>query len=423
MTNSSKIALAMAMIAAVSVPASAQRLGRERPADARPQEKAGMDENKETEATTTTGNKLTVSKEAQKAIVDLQNAVNAKDSASIPGKIEAALKVAKTADDKYIIGSNQARAALDANNLAGLQAGFDLMAASGVGEAKTLSMNYAELGKRYINAGNASAASAAFDKAIALDAGNSAALALLADQKAKTGDKAGAVALMQKSLAASLAAGTKPSEGNYKFATNLAYESKMPAASAIARDWVAAYPSADSWRAAIQIHRSLNQVRGQQLVDLWRLARANNAVKGEADYDSYLTALIMGGNLAEAKAVLAEASRQSNVDMTKTQFKDHGVKVAKAPARAAIDAQVKAATTGAALIKAGDQLYGVGAYPEAAAVYRDALAKGADANLANLHLGMALARAGDKAGAQAALKSVSGEHASVAQFWLVHVGA
>ncbi len=421
MTYSSKIAMATVMIAAISTPVSAQRLGKERPRDAKPQ----MEEMRKEDgaATSTSGRKLTVSREAQKAILELQNAVNAKDTAAIPGKIQTALKVAKTADDRYFIGSNQARAALDANDLAGVQAGFDLMASSGVGEAGTLSMNYAELGKRYLKAGNAAAGSAALEKAIALDANNGAAMALLADQKAKAGDKAGAVALMQKSLATSAAAGSKASEGNYKFATNLAYEAKLPVASAIARDWVAAYPSPDSWRAAISIHRSLNQVRGQQLIDLWRLARANNAVKGEADYDSYLSALLAAGDLAEAKAVLADAAKQPNVDMSKTLFKDHGAKVAKAPARAAVDAQVKAATTGPALLKAGDQLYGLGAYSEAAAAYRDALAKGADANLANLHLGMALARAGDKAGAQSALKAVTGPNAAVAQFWLVYAGA
>ncbi len=423
MTYTSKIALAIATIAAVAAPASAQRLGRERPADAKPQELATTPDAKEGEATTSTGRKVTVSKEAQKAIVELQNAVNAKDTANIPAKIAAALKVAKTADDKFIIGSNQARAAAASNDLAGLQAGLDLMAASGSAEAPILSMNYADLGKRYLAAGNGPAGVPALEKAIALDGNNGAAMALLADQKAKAGDKAGSVALLQKSFVAYRASGKTVPEGNYKFATNLAYDAKLPAANVIAREWVGAYPGPDSWRAAIQIYRGMSQPRGQQLVDLWRLARANNAVKGEADYDSFLSALIAGGNLAEAKAVLAEAGRQPNVDMTKTQFKDHGVKVAKAPARAAVDAQLKAATTGPALIKAGDQLYGLGAYAEAAEAYRAALAKGGDANLANLHLGMALARAGDKAGAQTALKAVTGEHAVVAQYWLVYAGA
>jgi hypothetical protein len=41
--------------------------------------------------------------------------------------------------------------------------------------------------------------------------------------------------------------------------------------------------------------------------------------------------------------------------------------------------------------------------------------------LANLHIGMALARAGDKAGATTALNAVTGPRADVAKFWLTYV--
>jgi hypothetical protein len=39
----------------------------------------------------------------------------------------------------------------------------------------------------------------------------------------------------------------------------------------------------------------------------------------------------------------------------------------------------------------------------------------------NLHLGMALARAGDKAGATAALNAVTGARADIAKYWLAYV--
>ena len=54
-------------------------------------------------------------------------------------------------------------------------------------------------------------------------------------------------------------------------------------------------------------------------------------------------------------------------------------------------------------------------------MYRQALAKGADKNVANLRLGEALARSGDKAGATAAFNAVTGPQAEVAKFWLVYV--
>ncbi|MEP7315434.1 MAG: hypothetical protein ABI667_01935 [Sphingomicrobium sp.] len=421
----SKLALATAIIA-IATPAAAQRMpvggsssNKQAVKGAKPQMD---DEVKDDGATSTTGRKLTVSKEAQKAILALQTAVNAKETATIPALVTAAMKVAKTSDDKFIIGSNQARAGLAANDLVGLKAGLDLMAASGSGDNSTLSMNYADLGKRLVAAGRTAEGVASFDKAIALDANNAPALALLADQKSKAGDKAGAVALMQRSFLASKTSGAKVAEGNYKFAANLAFESKLAAANDIAREWAGAYPSPESWRGAVTIYRGINQPRGQQLADMYRLARAANGLKGEADYHGYMSTLVGIGALSEAKAVLAEAASAPNIDMTKTQFKEIAAKTAKAPTRAAIDAQAKAAATPAAMIAAGDALYGVGAYAEAAAQYRAALAKGGDGDLANLHLGMALARSGDKAGAATALVAVGGNQAAIAKYWLMYVG-
>jgi hypothetical protein len=61
-------------------------------------------------------------------------------------------------------------------------------------------------------------------------------------------------------------------------------------------------------------------------------------------------------------------------------------------------------------------------YAKAVELYRMSMGKtGVDANLANLHIGMALARAGDKAGATTALNSVTGPRADIAKFWLAYV--
>ena len=51
--------------------------------------------------------------------------------------------------------------------------------------------------------------------------------------------------------------------------------------------------------------------------------------------------------------------------------------------------------------------------------YRAALQKGADANLANLRLGAALAMAGQRAEAEAALRAVTGTRADLANYWLL----
>jgi tetratricopeptide (TPR) repeat protein len=86
-----------------------------------------------------------------------------------------------------------------------------------------------------------------------------------------------------------------------------------------------------------------------------------------------------------------------------------------------LEAAVKMSPSPINLLRIGDRYYGMGNYAKAAETYRDVLTKpGADKDLANLHLGMALARSGDKAGAAAALKAVAGAQADVAKYWLVY---
>ena len=84
--------------------------------------------------------------------------------------------------------------------------------------------------------------------------------------------------------------------------------------------------------------------------------------------------------------------------------------------------EARAASVARLAVRTGDAYYGYGDYAKAVELYHVALTKsGADANLTNLHLGMALARAGDKAGATAALKTVAGPRSELAKFWLVYV--
>ena len=264
---------------AVSAPAPAQRLGTERPKEAKPDMEVVV-----TAPTSTTGRKFDISKGANKAIVELQTAVNANDVANIPAKLAAARAVAKTNDDKFVIASNQTKAALAANDNAAIQAGIEAMQASGSADNADIATRYAELGKRYQTAGQADQSIAMLNKALAIYPNYVPALIGLAAAKDKMGQKAEAVTLMQRSFVASKAAGVKVEEGNLKFAAGSAYAQRLPVANDIARQWVAAYPSATSWRDTLRIYRDLNRPAPSQLIDLLRLGRAANALSGESDY-------------------------------------------------------------------------------------------------------------------------------------------
>ena len=425
MKFSTKICIA-ALATGVAVPALAQRVPADssRTAtsdDARPQEKAGR-KSTTTATNSTTGRKLVMSAAAQKRIIELQTAVNANDVANIPAKLAAAQAVAKSPDEKFFVASNQIKAALNANDLVAIRAGVDALQASGAAETPDLVARYTDLGRRYQEAKQVDQAVVVLNQAMALNPNNVSTLVSLASIREAQGQKAEAVALMQKSFAASKASGLKVAEGNYKFAAGLAYDQRLPVANDLARQWVAAYPSPASWRDSLRIYRDLNRPAQNQLIDLMRLGRAASALSGETDYVIFGTALVGAGKLGEAKSLLTEAKTAPKVDSTKRAFTDLTARVASAPTRAAVDASAKTALAGVngkAMIDAGDALYGHGAYAEAAPLYSAALTKGGDAGLANLHLGMALARSGDKAGATTALTAVTGANADVARYWLL----
>lgn len=371
----------------------------------------------------TTGRKIELSKEARKSILELQNAVNANDAANIPAKLAAAQAAAKTADDKYVVAIYQIKAA--ANDLRALQAGVDALRASGGAEPADLAARYNSLGKRYYEAKQFDQAAGAFEQTLSVDANNVDALKMLASTRETQGRGGEAVTLMAKSFAAAKAAGIKPKENDYKFAARIAYDAKAPAAGDITRAWIADYPNPTNWRDALRIYRDVNGLEGEAKIDVMRLARAANALNGEGDYFAYVSELVTRGYLNEAKAVLDEGGAKKAIDVNKNAFKQFAPKLAKAPARSTIDAVAKQAAAGGSgktAMEAADTLYGIGAFAEAAPLFRAAAAKGGvDANLANLRLGMALARAGDKAGATAALSAVTGPQANTAKYWLIWV--
>ena len=425
-------ALAIALgIAALAAPAAAQPMEQTRNTQTTIRGQSGGAVSKSEEKTKeqqeadklTTGRKLDISKEARAAIIELQSAVNANDTATIPAKLAAAQAVAKSVDDKYVIAVNQTKAATTAGDLAGMRAGIDALRASGRAETPDLVARYNNLGKRYYDAKQLDQAAGAFEQALAVDGNNGDALKMLASLRDAQGRKADAVALMAKSIAAARAAGQKPKENDYKFAARIAYDAKAPSAGPITQAWLADYPNPTNWRDALRIYRDVNALDGDAKIDVMRLARAANALNGEGDYFGYISELIARGYLNEAKAVLDEGGAKKAIDVNKSAFKQFAPKLAKAPSRATIDAAAKAALAGGngkLAMEAGDTLYGTGAFAQAAPLFKAAAAKGGvDANLANLRLGMALARAGDKAGATAALNAVTGPQASTAKYWLI----
>ena len=364
------------------------------------------------------------SSKAAKAILDLQTAVNNKDWANVPAKVAAAQAVASSKEDRYLIARLQLSVAIGTNDAAAMTAAVDAIAASGEVDTAKVAQLYSGLGGTFLNSKQYPQAVAAYQKAIALNPADSESAYLLAEALFQSGQKPAAATALQKYIQSKTAAGQKPTEEVYRLAVQAAFDARSPSANELARQWLTAYPSADSWRNSVTIYRALNNPDTESTLDLMRLLQATNALQSASDYAAFIQDAAEQNNYNEAQSVLDAGIAAKKIDPSTGDFKELASVVRSKPniSAAELDAATKTASTGMALLHIGDRYYAAGNYAKAVELYRLAQPKSdVDPNVVKLHIGMALARQGDKAGATAALNSVTGARADVAKFWLTYV--
>ena len=409
---------ATATMAFVSIPAAAQYS-----APVAAPQTVPVPETREQSAPT--GKQLKLTPKAQKAIIDLQTAVKAKNGAAIPGLLAAAQAVAKTQDDRYAIGSLQLQAAIDSNDTAGLVTAADVIAANGATAAETAKI-YQFAAQRFGAAKQYAPASAAVDKLLAIDPNNSEAMLLKSEMLFQQKRVPDSLAALGQAIDRKKASGAVP-ESWYQARVARAYDAKLPAVYGYSRSWVAAYPSPQHWRDTINIYRNQSGLDRVALIDMLRLSRATKALAGEADYTGWAQSLINRGYPAEGLALLQEGAASGSINLSSAGVAPLVTSAkTKAPGeRGVLAAAGKTALTAATAkpaMLAADGSLDAGDYAQAATLYRAALGKpGVDRDLANLRLGEALAQSGDKAGATAALQAVGGTQTEIAQYWLTYL--
>ena len=371
-----------------------------------------------------TGPQIKPSAKAVKAIVDLQTTVNNKDYANLPAKLAAAQAVATTKEDHYLIARLQLNAAVAQNDNAATGLAMDALSQSGYLDSAKMASLYVDLGGSLYNNKQYPQAAAAFQKATTMDPSNSEASRLYGVALFQAGQKAEAATALQKAIRAGAAAGQKPSEDIYRLAVQAASDAKSPEAAPLALEWVAAYPSADSWRNSIAIYRNFSQPDTEGTLDLMRLMQATGSLRESTDYALFAGAAAEQNNYNEAQSVLDAGVAAHVVNPSSANMREMFAALKTKPKATAADLSVatKSAVNGTALLRIGDRYYAMGNYAKAVELYRMAQGKaGVDASLANLHVGMALARSGDKAGATTALNAVTGPRAGIAKYWLTYV--
>jgi len=364
-----------------------------------------------------------ISKEALKQISALQTAVDGKDPAAIAAALATAQAAAKTPEDRYFIAILQLRAAATAKDASGVAAGLEAVLASGAAAADEQFSIYYNLGNTYGGLKEYDRAAAGYQKASELDPTNLDALAELAEARAAQGRAAGALGAIQRGIKLQEANGQKALESWYKRAAVIAYKAKLPEASEVTRQWLRAYPSPANWGAALGSYEQGATFDKQQKLDFLRLKGAMGLLS-DADYFDYAALALERGLPGEAKAVLDKGLAAKTIersDKSISELYDVVAEKTKGDKESLPASPAALADAQRALIN-GDAWYGYGEFAKAVEFDKAALAKsGADANLINLHLGMALLQRGDKIGARDAFSKVGGALQELARYWLTYL--
>ena len=380
----------------------------------------------------------------QKPAGDAQKAIAANDLATAETQIAAAeaAAAAGTDDDKYIVAAlrfdlerSKLRAAQTANPNApidqnSLAKPLEMLIANPKTPAASLpQFNYIR-GTLAFNARQYPQAIQYLERARQLGYQDPELDLRIANAKLEGPDVRGGLADLNAAIEKQTAAGQKAPESYYRVGLSRAVKAKLnPDQLTWLKKWVAAYPTSKNWRDAVFIYglqgaNSLAAPDNQQQIDLWRLLRAAGALADQYDYREYAQKVFDRGLPAEAATVLREGQASGKL----AGNADAQSLLAAAQQRVRVDTplatlstQARASATGKLASQTGDAYLGEDKYTQAADLYRLALQKGGvNADEVNTRLGIALAKAGDKAGAQAAFSAVgtAGVRGEIAQLWL-----
>lgn len=258
--------------------------------------------------------------------------------------------------------------------------------------------------------------------------GNAAELdKLLAFVNAQTGDFAAIARDAQANIEAAEKAGRRPEENDLLALADAQRRSNNAAGQmATLEKLVANYPKKDYWAAVLSRIQGKPGFSGRLAFDVDRLKRETKVLDKTEEYVELAQLALQESQAAEAKAVLdegfargllgkgAEADRQKRLLALATQ------RAADAP-KALAEAEAEA-KDGNALVRIGMGYSGLGQHDKAIALIQKGIAKGDLRNPddARLHLGIAYLRAGNKAKAAEAFRSVKGTDgtADLARLWL-----
>lgn len=366
--------------------------------------------------------KVVPSKEFAKPAVEVDTAIKAKDFATAEAKLAVAEPLAKTDDDRYFVGIFHLQIASSKNDNDGVAKALDILIPNPKTPPESLASYNNVRGSIALDQKQDAAAIPYLLKARELGYTGTDLPVSLARAYGATNNVPQAIAELDKAITAETAAGRAAPETWYAFAaSNLYAKGDIPQAEAWVVRQLKAYPKVSTWRTAVNNFRKVTDPSGtkftkSQKLDMFRLMRTSKVLSDGNDYYIYAQTALDSGLPWEAAAVISEGRAAGKIPAN-----DDGVTRVNTAAQAAIKSEVSAATAAGKSkpAVAGDIYLAAGDYAKAAESYAAAGGAG-DANVINMHIGVALANQGKKEEAKAAFAKVTGSPlGDIARMWTI----
>lgn len=366
------------------------------------------------------------SRDFVRAYEPVANVVNEEgaDVASVSGQFPALIEAASSPDERFAVGNLILMAGSKASNPQWQRQGLELMVESGQTPEEQLGQFQFFIGNLAFQDQDYAAARAALEAS--QQAGYSDpetdVQGLIAETYFAEGNGQGGIEYIK-----SAAAGGQVPENMLLKALQSAYDQNLNSeALEVSGLLVRSYPTERNWMNSLQVIGAMHEFQPQQQLDLLRLMRETGAISDRSEYVTYIEAADPRIMSNEVNAVLAEAvaaGQLSTGDAYYTEVK--GIADQRAPEDQSeapgMVAEAEGSSDPMLAMEAGDVVYSLGDFAQAEAMYQIAVDNGAaDRETALTRLGIAQAKQGKFAEAQATLGQVTGERAPIAQMWAAY---
>jgi predicted Zn-dependent protease len=375
------------------------------------------------------GKGLTASKVFAPALKKMTDAAAAKDAATLQASLTEGQASATTPDDKYLIGFYQLQLGILNKDQALQGQGLDVMIESGLTPAENIGVYNFYSGNFAYGAKNYPKAIQRLEAAKAAGSTETALSPMLMDSYLNAGQIDKGWEIAQAGIAASRAAGTKPSEELFvRPAQAFQKANRTNEMLDVLTMRVQDYPTPATWRNTLYI--LLQQAGGDKELnlDILRLMRATNSMTQRPEYLEYAALATEAGYPGEVVALIKQGQNSGTIPKTDTHFgnmlETQTPRATTDAAAVAADASKPATLTNPKAARAtADALVGNGEAAKAIPLYEAALAATPTDPVVQYRLGVAQALAGQSDAAVASFAKVQGNRQRLANLWTIRTKA